>query len=28
VDAIFDAIVVCPNCGACNEAAQENGAAS
>ena len=28
VDAIFDAIVVCPNCGACNEAAQEDGAAS
>jgi len=26
VDAILDAIVVCPNCGACNEAGQEGGA--
>lgn len=28
VDAIFDAIVVCPNCGACNEATREGGLAS
>ncbi len=25
VESIFDAIVVCPNCGACNEAWQDPG---